>query len=87
MTLKSESYVDHFRKSEEDRNDVITPQYDSFDFNTVVEDFQNMDTDNPVPTIMFPDWRHLIKKWHNRRLNVKRILVIGEGTAQIVCTY
>ena len=76
-------YVDRFRKSEEDRNDVISPQYDSFDFNIVVEDFQNMDTDNPVPTIMFPDWRHLIKKWRNQLLNVKRILVIGEGTAQI----
>ena len=55
-------YVDRFRKNEEDRNDAISLNYDSFDFNIVVEDFQNMDFDVPVPTIMFPDWRHLIKK-------------------------
>ena len=42
-----------------------------------------MDFDVPVPTIMFPDWRHLIKKWCNQLLNVKRILIIGEGAAQI----
>lgn len=58
--------------------------YDSFDFNIVVEDFQNMDFDVPVPTIMFPDWRHLIKKWRIQLLNVKRILIIGEGAAQIL---
>ena len=61
-------YVDRFRKCEEDRNYIISPQYDSFDFNIVVEDFQNMDTDNPVPTIMFPDWQHLIKKWRDQLL-------------------
>ena len=75
-------YVDRFRKNEEDRNDVISLNYDSFDFNIVVEDFQNMGFDVPVPTIMFPDWRHLIKKWRNQLLNVKRILIIGEGAAQ-----
>ena len=76
-------YVDCFRKNQEDRNDVISLNYDSFNFNIVVEDFQNMDFDVPVPTIMFPDWRHLIKKWCNQLLNVKRILIIGEGAAQI----
>ena len=76
-------YVDRFRKNEEDRNDVISLNYDSFDFNIVVKDLQNMDFDVPVPTIIFPDWRHLIKKWRNQLLNVKRILIIGEGAAQI----
>lgn len=76
-------YVDRFRKNEEDRNDVISLNYDSFDFNIIVEDFQNMDFDVPVPTIMFPDWRHLVKKWRNQLLNVKRILIIGEGATQI----
>ena len=75
-------YVDCFRKNQEDRNDVISLNYDSFDFNIVFEDFQNMDFDVPVPTIMFPDWRHLIKKWRNQLLNVKRILIIGEGATQ-----
>jgi len=62
---------------------VISLNYDSFDFNIVVEDFQNMEFDVPVPTIMFPDWRHLVKKWRNQPLNVKCILIIGEGAAQI----
>ena len=62
---------------------MISLNYDSFDFNIVVEDLQNMDFDVPVPTIIFPDWRHLIKKWRNQLLNVKRILIIGEGAAQI----
>lgn len=75
-------YLDRFRKNEEDRNDVISLYHDSFEFNIVVEDFQDMN-DIPLPTIMFPDWRHLVKKWRNQLLNVKRILIIGEGTAQI----
>lgn len=32
-------YVDRFRKNEEDRNDVISLNYDFFDFNIIVEDF------------------------------------------------
>jgi len=32
---------------------------------------------------MFPDGRHLVKQWRNQLLNVKRILIIGEGAAQI----
>ena len=76
-------YVDRFKKREEDRNDIVSLHYNSFEFNVVVEDYQNMDIDTFVPTLMFPDWRHLIKKWRNQLLNVKRILIIGEGTAQI----
>ena len=32
---------------------------------------------------MFPHWRHLVKKWRNQLLNVKRLLIIGSGIAQI----
>ena len=76
-------YVERFRKTREERNDVISLHYDSFDFNIVVENLRDLNVDNPVPTVMFPDWRHLVKKWRNQLLNVKRILVIGNGVAQI----
>ena len=36
-----------------------------------------------VPTFMFPDWKHLIKKWHNQIFKVRRILVLGKGFAKI----
>ena len=26
---------------------------------------------------MFPDWKHLIKKWRDQILNVRRVLVLG----------
>lgn len=32
-----------------------------------------------VPMLMFPDWKHLIKKWRNQILNVQWILVLGNG--------
>ena len=32
---------------------------------------------------MFPDWKHLIKKWRNQILNVRRILVLGKGFVMI----
>ena len=32
---------------------------------------------------MFPDWRHILKKWRNQLLNVKRILLMGKHIAQI----
>ena len=54
-------YVDRFKKREEDRNDIVSLHYNSFEFNVVVEDYQNMDIDTFVPTLMFPDWRHLTK--------------------------
>ena len=30
-------------------------------------------------TLMFPDWKHLIKKWRNQILIVRQILVVGKG--------
>lgn len=76
-------YVERFRKTREERNDVISLHHDSFDFNIVVENLRDLNVDNPVPTVMFPDCRHLVKKWQNQLLNVKRILLIGNGVAQI----
>ena len=32
---------------------------------------------------MFPDWKHLIKKWRNQILNVQRFLVLGNGFVMI----
>ena len=45
--------------------------------------FHGLGVDNPVPAVMFPDWRHLVKKWRNQLLNVKGLLIIGSGVAQI----
>ena len=70
------------KKSLEERNDIISLNYDSFDFNIVVENFHGLGVDNPVLTVMFLDWRHLAKKWQNQLLNVKRILIIGSGVPQ-----
>lgn len=50
------------KKNQEERNDIISLNYDSFDFNIVVENFHGLGVDNPVTTVMFPDWRHLVMK-------------------------
>lgn len=76
-------YVERFKKTLEERNDIISLNHDSFDFNIVVENFHGLGVNNPVLTVMFPDWRHLVKKWRNQLLNVKRILIIDSDGAQI----
>ena len=43
-------YVKRFKKTLEERNDIIGLNYDSFDFNIVVENFHALGVDNPVPT-------------------------------------
>lgn len=72
-------YTERFTKTPDDRNDIITINYESFDFVSVVSKIHTNADDAPidVPSIMFPDWRHLIKKWRNQLLNVKQILVLG----------
>lgn len=55
-------YVERFKKTQEERNDIIGLNYDSFDFNIVVKNFHGLGVDNPVTTVMFPDWRHLVMK-------------------------
>lgn len=49
----------------------------------MVEDFTEMDVAKQIPTLMLPDWRHLIKKWRNQILNVRRVLALGKGVVQI----
>lgn len=77
-----------FRKhyfQEHKRNDglseeQITLDYKGFDF--AARTFQTEDC-RTCKTMMFPDWRHILKKWRNQLLNVKRILLMGSNIAQI----
>ena len=75
--------VERFRKTREERNYFISLHYDTFNFNIVVENLRDLNIDNPIPTVTFPDWRRLVKKWRNQLLNVKHILIIGNGVALI----
>jgi hypothetical protein len=78
-------YTWRFTKTAGDRNDIITIAYESFDFVSVISKI-NLDSDEVptnVPSIMFLDWRHLIKQWRNQLLNVKRILVLGDRFVQL----
>ena len=36
-----------------------------------------------IPSVMFPDWRHLFKKWCNQLLNMRKLLLLGEHVVQI----
>ncbi|XP_066933312.1 uncharacterized protein [Clytia hemisphaerica] len=36
-----------------------------------------------IPAILFPDWKHLIKKWRNQLLNVKRLLFLGKNIVML----
>ena len=58
---------------------IISIPHRGFDFVSVVKTFDGV----TVPTLMFPDWKHLIKKWRNQILNVHRMLVIGKGFIMI----
>ena len=44
---------------EQRRGNSVTIPYESFDFVSVIEEYDQVRR----PTVMFPDWRHLIKKW------------------------
>lgn len=74
-------FTQHFLKftEEQRRGNSVTIPYESFDFVSVVEEYDNVRT----PTVMFPDWRHLIKKWRNQLLNVKRVLFLGNQVVQL----
>ncbi|KAK3734785.1 hypothetical protein QZH41_007917 [Actinostola sp. cb2023] len=75
-------YMEQFKRKEAITNDLDIVD-DFFSYNFVLEDLSHMGVPNVIPTMMFPDWRHLIKKWRNQLLNVKRILVLGNGVVQI----
>ena len=64
---------------EQRRGNSVTIPYESFDFVSVIEEYDNLRT----PTVMFPDWRHLIKKWRNQLLNLKRVLFLGNQVVQL----
>ena len=74
-------FTQRFLKSPEQqrRGNLVTIPYESFDFVSVIEEYNNVRT----PSIMFPDWRHLIKKWRNQLLNVERILFLGDQVVQL----
>ena len=75
-------FTQHFLKftEEQRRGNSVTIPYESFDFVSVIEEYDNVRT----PTVMFPDWRHLIKKWRNQLLNVKRVSFLGNQVVQVV---
>lgn len=58
---------------------TISIPHRGFNFQSVIKDIDRV----AVPTLMFPDWKHLIKKWRNQILNVRRILVLGNGFVMI----
>lgn len=76
-------YTERYKWHQGQTNSVIDIDFESFDYNFVVEDLREIGVEKPIPMIMFPAWRHLIKKWRNQLLNVKCLLIIGEGVAQL----
>ena len=59
---------------------TISIPHRGFNFQSVIKDIDGV----AVPTLMFPDWKHLIKKWRNQIINVRRILVLGNGFVMII---
>lgn len=79
---KVRKYFNHrFLKNpgQHERDNIVSIPYESFEYVSVIEKHNNVKT----PSIMFPDWRHLIKKWRNQLLNVKRVLVLGNHVVQL----
>jgi len=76
-------YTERYKWHQGQTNSVTDIAFESFDYNFVVEDLREIGVEKPIPMIMFPAWRHLVKKWRNQLLNVKRLLIISEGVAQL----
>ena len=53
--------------------EVVTVPHKGLNFVSIVKTVNGL----KVPTLAFPDWKHLIKKWRNQILNVQRVLVLG----------
>lgn len=62
------------RKLEENESIITLP---NLLFGAVVEE------SGALPAIFFPDWKHLLKKWRNQVLNVKRLLMLGKGMVML----
>ena len=60
-------------------HNVISIPHKGLNFVSVVEDIHGL----TVPTLMFPDWKPLIKKWRNEILNVRWVLVLGNRFVMI----
>lgn len=50
-----------------------------FNFVSVEKNFHGIS----FPTLMFPDWKHLLKKWRNQIVNAQHVLVLGHGFVMI----
>ena len=59
-------YFEQFLKRHEPLQNVSLIAHKGFNFVSVVKDIHGL----TVPTLMFPDSKHLIKKWRNKILNV-----------------
>ena len=73
-------YFQEHKRNDDLSEEQITLDYKGFDF--AARTFQTEDC-RTCKTMMFPDWRHILKKWRNQLLNVKRILLMGSNIAQI----
>lgn len=73
-------YFQEHKRNFARRENQITIDYKGFDF---AADMSWMVNGRACKTLMFPDWRHILKKWRNQLLNVKRILLMGKHVAQI----
>ena len=54
--------------------EMIEVSHKGFNLVSIVKNVNEL----KIPTLAFPDWRHLIKKWSNQLLNVRRVLVLGD---------
>ena len=72
-------FLDEFLKRPTMVDEVISVSHKGFSFVSVVKNVHGL----RIPTLTFPDWRHLIKKWRNQLLNVRRLLVLGDSFVTI----
>ena len=72
-------FLDEFLKKPTIVDEVISVSHKGFSFVSVVKIVHGL----RIPTLTFPDWRHLIKKWRNQLLNVRRLLVLGDSFVRI----
>lgn len=72
-------YFERFFKRCEQLHNVISIPHKGFNFVSVVKDIHGL----TVPSFMFPDWKHLSEKWRNQILNVRWVLVLGNGFVMI----
>lgn len=68
-------YLKEFLERPDRLNEVVSVQHQGFKFFSQIKNVEGV----TVPTLMFPDWKHLLKKWRNQISNVRRILVLGNG--------